>query len=63
MATIRAKRACIKLRMRRLRRASASHAAKPTNQIHAVFRIIVHAPEKSCVQVEQPQYDGLVLHY
>src|SRR5258705_8076944 len=41
MATIRARRACIRLRMRRLRRASASQAAKPTNQIHAVFRIIV----------------------
>jgi hypothetical protein len=51
------------LRMRRLRRASASHAAKPTNQIHAVFRIIAHAPEKSCCQVEQPAFDDLVLHY
>ena len=40
MATMMARRACRILCMRRLRRASASHAAKPTNQIHAVFRIM-----------------------
>ena len=42
-------------------RASASHAAKPTNHIHAVFRIMPML-QSGQRQVEQAQFDGLVLH-